>query len=194
MQNPYDYILQVKMPDSTPAQEALKKALIVLLQTKSLGDITVKELCAQAFVARSTFYAYYQNIDDVLTEIEDRLVFTLLHQNPEIMARGINEEEQVQFYAQTLKYVSENKESFYTLLISNADFRFMEKWKSAIKYHFWERLFCDRTARNSGLILESVASVTISFYAYWLKNPDDVDTGSIYALISALLKMLDYVD
>ncbi len=194
MQNPYDYILEVKLPASTPAQEAMKKALIELLQTRSFNDITVKELCAKAFVARSTFYAYYQNIDEILAETEDRLVFTMLHQNPEIMTRGINEEGQVQFYARTLKFVEDNREFFYTLLISNPDVRFMEKWKSAIKYHFWERLFRDRVAVNSGLILESVASVTISFYAYCLKNPDDVDTGSIYTLISALLKMLDYVD
>lgn len=58
-------------PSFTPAQEALQRALVALLIEKPLERIGVKELCAWAHVARSTFYAYYQNVDSLLAEVED---------------------------------------------------------------------------------------------------------------------------
>lgn len=194
MQNPYQYIFQIKSCTGTPVQRSLQNALIGLLQDRNHSEITVKELCQHAFVARSSFYAYYQNTDGILEEIEDSLIYTLLHQNSEIMDRGVNTKEKLRFYAQTMDFVEENKVVFYTLLIDSPNHRFMEKWKSAIKYHFWERLFRNEEAKNSGLILEMVSSVVISAYTYWLKHPYEVDLEGIYLIIADILKMLDYED
>lgn len=39
-----------------------------------MNGITVKSLCQEVPIARTTFYAYYENLDDVLLEIEDEFV------------------------------------------------------------------------------------------------------------------------
>lgn len=46
----------------------MDEALIELLEKKDLEYITVKELCQQAGVNRSTFYLHYETISDLLSE------------------------------------------------------------------------------------------------------------------------------
>ena len=50
------------------------QALAELLEEKSIGFVTVKELCARAGLNRGTFYLHYTEPMDVLHELEDRLV------------------------------------------------------------------------------------------------------------------------
>ena len=52
----------------------LENALIRLLKEKNIQSISVKELCEEADVTRSTFYQHYSNPYDMLTEIQDRIM------------------------------------------------------------------------------------------------------------------------
>src|SRR5512138_551908 len=47
-------------------RQALSQALIALIQEKRYEAITVKDICDRANVGRSTFYAHYQDKDDLL--------------------------------------------------------------------------------------------------------------------------------
>ena len=49
----------------------MKEALLELLEKKPLDKITVKDVCENADVNRSTFYSYYESIEQLLLEIED---------------------------------------------------------------------------------------------------------------------------
>ena len=46
----------------------MDEALLALLERKDLEYITVKELCQQAGVNRSTFYLHYETIGDLVSE------------------------------------------------------------------------------------------------------------------------------
>ena len=46
----------------------MDKAFLRLLQKKEFAYITVKEICKEAGVNRSTFYLHYENIGDLLAE------------------------------------------------------------------------------------------------------------------------------
>ena len=52
----------------------MDEALIALLEEKDLEFITVKEICRQAGVNRSTFYLHYTDIDQMLASIEAELL------------------------------------------------------------------------------------------------------------------------
>lgn len=54
----------------------LRKALTELLQQKPLQSITVKELCAAAGLNRSTFYAHYTDLNDLLGQMETEMMDT----------------------------------------------------------------------------------------------------------------------
>lgn len=55
-------------------KKLLKDALIKLLHQKSIDSISVTELCKCAEINRVTFYKYYSNPSDVLTEIKDEIL------------------------------------------------------------------------------------------------------------------------
>lgn len=48
----------------------LHESLLDLLDKRTIDDISVKELCGHAGINRSTFYAHYGCVRDVITEIE----------------------------------------------------------------------------------------------------------------------------
>jgi len=51
-------------------KQVMKDALIELLETRSLQEVTVKELCAEAGVNRSTLYAHYDGVYGLYDEAE----------------------------------------------------------------------------------------------------------------------------
>ena len=52
-------------------QKALRDSLIELMQKKPISKITIKELCENADINRTTFYAHYTDQYDLLKHIED---------------------------------------------------------------------------------------------------------------------------
>ncbi len=52
----------------------IRQAFTELLQQKPMQRITVKELCGKAGVNRSTFYAHYTDIYDLLAKLEEDMV------------------------------------------------------------------------------------------------------------------------
>lgn len=56
----------------------LKQGLIELMKEKSVQKITVKELVERVDINRSTFYLHYEDIYDLLEEIEDTLMSEIM--------------------------------------------------------------------------------------------------------------------
>ena len=51
-------------------KQALREAFVRLLKKKNLADITVSELTREANIDRRTFYLHYNNIYDIIDEID----------------------------------------------------------------------------------------------------------------------------
>lgn len=100
-----------------------RNSLISLLQKKSIYQISVTELCEASEMNRSTFYKYYGNVRDVLTEIEEETLKQGQKCMQEIEVSGINFA--IQPLYRLLCYVKENKELYQLLLNNNADDNFL---------------------------------------------------------------------
>lgn len=72
------------MARSRPALMRIQETLLSLLKDKALADISVIELCERAHVSRTTFYAYYSNVDDVYRELVRELVMTASPIKPQL--------------------------------------------------------------------------------------------------------------
>ena len=55
-------------------KKLLKTSLTELLQTQSIYQISIRELCLRAGINRSTFYKYYGSQFDLLSEMEQDLL------------------------------------------------------------------------------------------------------------------------
>lgn len=55
-------------------KKLIRGALLDLLETESIENVSVTQLCKAADVSRSTFYLHYGNERDVIDDIENELV------------------------------------------------------------------------------------------------------------------------
>ena len=115
MENPYKSINELKTGKITTAQKVLFDGLIKLWKTKPIYKISVKELTEVSNVARSTFYVYYKNIDELIEDIENYHLSKMMHLNEELMNTEIKSDVYLSYYQETINYVKKNKDVFYAL-------------------------------------------------------------------------------
>lgn len=188
--NPYFEITKLQKKNATAAQEALQKGYLELCRIKNTGSISVTELCEKSHVARTTFYANYTNTDALLEEIEDSLIVDLLKVNNRFGSfKKISEAESV-YMRNMMTFSEKNKETLYTLLISRPDMRLINKWKDAVKYHFWELVYNEVGQKHCEIALEAVATLAVTFYTWYVKHPEEVDMMVISKSINSVIKSL----
>ena len=124
----------------------MDEALVELLNQKPFEFITVKEICAQAGVNRSTFYLHYETIGDLLAETVDtanRDFLAYFAQSSEgfvekIASCPLNELMLVtpEFLTPYLCFVAEHKPVFHAAFIHPAAMRSEDKFRSLYQYIF----------------------------------------------------------
>ena len=107
-------------------RRAMQDALIDLMRERPLGSITIKALCEQADVNRSTFYAHYDSIEELLHDIEDETmawVTTALDQllmQPD--AAGVEH-----VIEHICRYIADNRNHLQVLMSPTADLDFQQQ-------------------------------------------------------------------
>lgn len=187
--NPYGYVRDLQVQKVTPAQEAMETALLLLLDEKELHQISVKEVCQRANVARSTFYTYYDVIDDCLQAIENRFLHEIIAMTTALENRENLDGIDLSFFEETLGYLKDNQRLLYLFMIKRYNSRFVNRWKDAIKYHLYQQIPSRISDKNRELTLEIIASGTIGAYQYWLKNPYELDSGYVKQLLRRTLEV-----
>lgn len=91
----------------------LKTALMELMQEKPFEQITIKELCEQADLNRTTFYLHYDDQRGVLKEIEQET----MEKTVEFMKNVSPDADTIDMVEAYLSYVRENAMVFRTLLL-----------------------------------------------------------------------------
>lgn len=187
MGNPYVYVLDNKGRRITPAMKTLQDAAVKLLDKKEISNIGVKELCEKSDVSRNTFYSYYDNIAEVLTERWQQLLRELFIINTGIMDEKNERPDDFLFYKDTMDYLVEHKAEFIVFGLKRADPGFFRMWKDEIAYQLYER---EETAgvHPTELKLEMMASAAVSGVLYYLSHMEKVTLEEACELISCALK------
>lgn len=97
------------------SKRLLKESFIELLNKKDLNTITIKELCSNADLNRSTFYAHYQDIYQLLDEITKDMASHIP------FAEGIKKYS-IKNIEECIQYIQENK-NIYSVLLNQGVFR-----------------------------------------------------------------------
>lgn len=151
----------------------LKDGLMNLLKTKSISAITVKEVCGQADINRSTFYTHYKDQFDLLEQIEEEIIADL---NAYLYEYDVEQkQETLQMIEKLLAYITTKYDICQTLLNENAD-------------HHFERRVMD-VAREfllqSGMNSEEMDADTFDYAGTF------VISGSIYVIKQWLANNMD---
>jgi AcrR family transcriptional regulator len=93
----------------------IRKAVITLLsEKKDLNLITVSDIVNEANINRGTFYNHYNNLSDVVHEIEDQLTLQLISSWVEVK----NEENSLEAFIKSISNSLKQKESEYKAIIA----------------------------------------------------------------------------
>lgn len=109
----------------------LKNALMELLKEKSLREISVKELTDAADINRGTFYIHYNDVYDVVNEIQTELfneLNTLIdtnHKKEDIMPVAV--------LMDIFKFVGKNSELCLLFLGPNGDKEFFDRLRGVVR-------------------------------------------------------------
>ena len=172
---------------------AMQNTFIRLYRQQPFDKLSVKELCVQTPVARTTFYEYYDNLGTLKAEIEDDLIGGILEIAKATADGNFVEMNLNVFFSQTLDYIKSHWEENYAFLVAQPNLAYIAKWKKAIKYHFKLRFSENVSVPNHGLIMEVIASAVIGAYTYWMEHPDEVDTQKLADISVQILSSVEQI-
>ena len=154
-------------------RRAMQDALIDLMRERPLGSITIKALCEQADVNRSTFYAHYDSIEELLHDIEDETmawVTTALDQllmQPD--AAGVEH-----VIEHICRYIADNRNHLQVLMSPTADLDFQQQLLGLI---YSRRSVAEQMQPASSdpaeaqMRMRFAVSGSIGLLQYWLSPP-----------------------
>ncbi len=155
----------------------IQNAFMNLFSEKQLHEITVKMICAEVGIARTTFYNYFSDIYEVLESIENLLISDLKEINKSFFQQNFHgcKCDNFDYFYSTLLYIQKNNLWFRTLLNRSKDGQFIYKWKKIIKHDFGLKYQYEKIKlENEALVLEMIASGTIGAYMYWVNNFNEI--------------------
>ncbi|SFD69750.1 Transcriptional regulator C-terminal region [Lentibacillus persicus] len=163
----------------------LKDSLITLLKTKQMSAITVKEICDEADINRSTFYSHYQDQFDLLAYIEEELITDL---NTYLSQYNFEEEEEaLQMTEKLLEYVVSKHDICQTLLSGHGDQSFEQRVMDVTR-NFLNKNWAENNEISpdiSEYASTFVISGSIYVIKHWLANGMDKSPKQIAELINS---------
>ena len=106
-------------------KQLLQNALLKLLKTVPLHAVSIRELCKEAGINRTTFYNHYGSQYDLLSDISQRFLTSIADR---LENADFTDRESVhQRVAMVLEYIAENRELSILLMNNNIDPGFAER-------------------------------------------------------------------
>ncbi len=164
----------------------LKESIISLLKVKSISAITVKEICEEADINRSTFYAHYSDQFDLLDKVEEEII--------QDMIKYLNqynfdkEDETLQMTEKLLEYIVTNKDVCHTLLNENVDTAFQQKVMDIVHRYLMKNWAGGSLDENvSEYFSTFIISGSIYVIKRWLKNGMDKPPRELAELVNNII-------
>ncbi len=150
-------------------RSALRNALIHLMKTKSIDEITVKQLCLAANIQRSTFYCHYNLPLDILSEIEDEVIAEIkeIMPNPDDCTRRYT----FILYEKAFEVFYRHPDLSWLLMGKHTDKKFSRKF-AALLYEVlikeWSSLYKLQNKAIMGYAFEFFAAGTLGVIHKWV--------------------------
>lgn len=174
------------------SQKVIREAMLNILKTTPLSKVTVTDICKRADVNRTTFYANYDDIYDLLDSIAQELYETIRQ-----VLMQYDAMDGYAYYHILLEAIRDNADICVAALqISDQEYQALK-----VDFHY-DRIMETRKCRSfqgigleSNLIMDYVLAGTRSLINKWLMDdmsiPIDVMAEHLYTINSHLL---DYYD
>lgn len=149
----------------------LKDSLIELMKKKSISGITIKELCENADINRTTFYAHYTDQYQLLKSIEDETLAwvkdTIASFSGKTAKNGF-----IQDIERVFEYIIENKNHIQVLMSEQGDIDFQRNLLTVIyeQCGIWLKNDINVRGEKSELYFVFLINGSVGLLQHWLKT------------------------
>lgn len=153
-------------------KDCLAKALIELLQTKNIHDVSVRELADKADINRGTFYLHYKDPYDMMSQMERETLQTLREILMAHHAREINDNPLV-ILEVLYDYVSEHTAWISLLLGENGTLSFINSLNDVVRsccIDHWMEIFTKKEAKTYDYFCSFIVSGCVALVNDWLNS------------------------
>lgn len=174
------------MPDRriVKTKAAIREAFISLLDQKRLEDITVTELAKEADIQRKTFYLHYNNINEIVEEIEQVVVEMIADATKDLTV------DSREYFAQLTRIMAENFDYFSTIMKDPKFVSFQGRsqniLRSALMEHYRKETDLDKN--HLDLYADFYAAGISAIYIQWMQRGQKLDledlTDFVYQMAS----------
>lgn len=162
-----------------------KNALMDLLKEKgSVAKISVRELCDRAELNRSTFYAHYQEPNDLLIEIETELLDATEEHLEKIGAE--NDIGAHKYILSFLQYIRQNDKPFRALLIDSTDPEFRSRFMQQSIIQFVDNLRIVLPKELEQYIFSYILNGSTGIIIQWIRSDYAADENEIVNLLFSI--------
>lgn len=174
----------------------LREGLLRLLEEKPINEISVKELTELVDVNRGTFYFHYQDIYDLLRDMEteffDQFDRTLSENTPALDKDGfpVLDAEGAPYLHAIFSFVDENRSFCRIMLSPHGDMKFVELVKERIDRQcrfFWQLLAPGADEAQSGIYNAFLINGLIGLIREWVNDRRNLSVESISELTATLI-------
>ena len=147
----------------------LRQALTELMSEKSIREITVKELTQRADVNRGTFYSHYEDIYDMVQQLENELFEefdSVLNAYPAPVTRDSVHS----IIGDVFSFLRRNADLCTTLLGDGKDSSFLERLKAAVHQRVdtqWGELYAFPTPEARAMTLTFLVGGAVGLVQAW---------------------------
>lgn len=166
----------------------IKESLTRLLADESIYKISIRVLCEEAGINRSTFYKYYGSQYDVLAEMEDELMSSIQNTLQERSERDSpGRRQQIEAIC---SYIEKNMDSVQVLVGNNVDPSFPEKLFSLpqIQQTILDRLAGRYDGESLDYIFSFLRNGCYHLIQDWIGRRDRKPFGEVATLMEELIE------
>lgn len=164
-----------KQSKSGDIKSVVKDAIIELIGKKRLEKISIEEVVKTAHISRSSFYRYYDSIDDVVREGEEEILDNILKIHRLSLSERLVDAE-TEPYQSTLarsELILEHADFLAAITGPNGDPQFEYKAKKIMRDYFMKKLKYGDTPKER-IIIEYLSSGWYHALNYWVTHYPDI--------------------
>ena len=174
----------------------LREGLLRLLEEKPINEISVKELAELVDVNRGTFYFHYQDIYDLLRDMEqdffDNFDRTLSENTPALDEDGfpILDAEGAPYLHAIFSFIDDNRSFCRIMLSPRGDMQFVELVKRRVDEQcrfFWQILAPGADEERRSMYNAFLINGLIGLIREWVNDRRDLSVESISELTATLI-------
>lgn len=167
----------------------LVNSLSVLMESKNIKDITVKELCEYADINRGTFYLHYKDIYDMLDSVENEITMQF---EKIFLKYDADKDESFPYpiFLDIFRLIDKNSDLIRTLIGPNGDISFIMKIRELFRHQCiesWIFSHAPRLMPNYDYFSNFIVYGSTGLIENWLITGKKETPEEIAALITKLV-------